>query len=388
MHIMFYFWNISPFFLSYVCHWCVHSGHRAVNSQLLHGSSVFITALKLLLTFTHTHSPPRVPKPTVCLSCWTSLEESNKAECDLRLTQPWYEGVEKQTDDGQRERHGGYGGSQGSLLLPDFHHDPSPASYRGPGHGFGPQTVSGDAALLRCSVFLSHLSFRLFSLRLLCVSLWSQQLASTVATEPNVDVEKVAEISGMSENNLWWINLTCRRSEILWINLLLLRQVCCDEFGLPVEKLFLFLRNQQRIPKDSLNFLNSNKKQANKQISSAWSVSLFKTPSPRASSEVSSVFHVFQGPNGLFSNAPSSPSKESRASSALYCHLMSLYCPFGSSPVWSTHTSPHQEHTAKTPDVHLLLPPSLPPCLTHTLLLLLILSLLLKEQCTNLPLRL
>lgn len=135
--------------------------------------------------------------------------------------------------------------------------------------------------------------------------------------------------------------------------------MCCDEFGLPVEKLFLFFRNGQRIPKDSLNFLNSNKKQTNKQISSAWSVSLFKTPSPRASSEVSSVFHVFQGPNGLFSNAPSSPSKEFRASSAHYCPLMSLCCPFGSSPVWSTHTSPHQEHTAKTPDVHLLLPPSL-----------------------------
>lgn len=30
---------------------------------------------------------------------------------------------------------------------------------------------------------------------------------ATDATEPNVDVEKVAEISGMSENNLWRINL-------------------------------------------------------------------------------------------------------------------------------------------------------------------------------------
>lgn len=130
-------------------------------------------------THTYAHTRPRDPKATVYLSCLTGLEKSHNAECDSRLTQPGYEGVEKQADDGQWERHDGYGGSQGPLLLPDFHHDSSPAFYRGPRHGFGPQTVSGDTTLFHCAVFLSHLSFSLFSLGLLCVSLWSQQLASS-----------------------------------------------------------------------------------------------------------------------------------------------------------------------------------------------------------------
>lgn len=142
-----------------------------------------------------------------------------------------------------------------------------------------------------------------------------------------------------------------------------------------------FFRNRQRIPKDSLNFLNSNKKQTNKQISSVWSVYLFKTPSPRASSEVSSVFRVFQGPNGLFSNAP--PQKN-------LCSLLSSNVTLLSVRLLSSLIHTHlPEPRTHSKDPWCSSPtPSLPPSLPHTLLLLLILSLLLKEQCTNLTLRL
>lgn len=104
----------------------------------------------------------------VYLGCYFGLVGNNelqterRAKYDSRLTESRYEGVQKQTDDSQRERHRGYRSSQRSLLLPDLHHHSSTCC-RGPGHGFGPKIVpSLYTPLLCCPFFLCHLSFFLF----------------------------------------------------------------------------------------------------------------------------------------------------------------------------------------------------------------------------------
>lgn len=87
------------------------------------------------------------------------LQMERGTKCDCRLTEAGYEGVQKQTDDSQRERHCGYRSPQRSLLLPDLHHHTSTCN-RGTSHGFGPKIVPGLVTPLLCSsLFLCHLSF-------------------------------------------------------------------------------------------------------------------------------------------------------------------------------------------------------------------------------------
>ena len=86
------------------------------------------------------------------------MRETEEGTQTSGLTEPGYEGVQEQTDDGHRERHCGYRSPQRSLLLPDLHHHSS-AGCGGPDHGFGPKIVPGLGAPLLCSAFLlCHLS--------------------------------------------------------------------------------------------------------------------------------------------------------------------------------------------------------------------------------------
>lgn len=141
----------------------------AINSPCLHGSSGFTTTLVSL--FSTLHVSHICSLQVLTLFIWVvilglvgnnELQTERKAKYDSGLTESRYEGVQKQTDDSQRERHRGYRSSQRSLLLPDLHHHSSTCC-RGPGHGFGPKIVpSLYTPLLCCPFFLCHLSFFLF----------------------------------------------------------------------------------------------------------------------------------------------------------------------------------------------------------------------------------
>lgn len=88
-----------------------------------------------------------------------------RGKTDSQLTESRYEGVQKQTDNSQRERHCGYRSPQRSLLFPDLHHH-STTRCRGSSHSFGPEIFPCLNMPLLCSSFFlcHHSSFLLLSL--------------------------------------------------------------------------------------------------------------------------------------------------------------------------------------------------------------------------------